>query len=90
MASLTCVHASDGNNAELAKLVEEHALKMGHEVTHVSLNALDFPVYTVKRDKRQQTRDDRQETGYTYIINLNSRELILGNKNLKLTEKKYK
>ncbi|MDP6199380.1 MAG: NAD(P)H-dependent oxidoreductase [Candidatus Poseidonia sp.] len=51
MASLTCVHASDGNNAELAKLVEEHALNMGHEVTHVSLNALDFPVYTVKREK---------------------------------------
>ena len=51
MARITLVLASDGNNAELAKLVEEHAVNMGHEVTHVSLNACDFPVYTVKREK---------------------------------------
>ena len=51
MARITFVLASDGNNAELAKLVEEHAVNMGHEVTHVSLNACDFPVYTVKREK---------------------------------------
>ena len=51
MSHLVFVHASDGNNAELARRVEHHATSLGHEVTHVSLNACDFPVYTVQREK---------------------------------------
>lgn len=51
MSHLVFVHASDGNNAELARHVEQHAASLGHEVTHVSLNACDFPVYTVQREK---------------------------------------
>ena len=51
MASLVFIHASDGNNALLAKEVETRAVEMGHEVEHVSLNALDFPVYTVAREQ---------------------------------------
>jgi NAD(P)H-dependent FMN reductase len=51
MASLVFIHASDGNNALLAKQVEVRATEMGHEVEHVSLNAFDFPVYTVAREK---------------------------------------
>ena len=51
MASLVFIHASDGNNALLAKEVETRAVEMGHEVEHVSLNAFDFPVYTVAREQ---------------------------------------
>ncbi|RJU93725.1 MAG: NADPH-dependent oxidoreductase [Candidatus Poseidoniales archaeon] len=51
MVSLVFVHASDGNNALLAKEVETRAVEMGHEVEHVSLNAFDFPVYTVAREQ---------------------------------------
>ncbi len=51
MANLVFIHASDGSNALLAQEVEGYAVKMGHTVEHVSLNACDFPVYTVKREK---------------------------------------
>ena len=51
MASLVFIRASDGNNALLAKEVETRAVEMGHEVEHVSLNAFDFPVYTVAREQ---------------------------------------
>ena len=51
MARLVFIQASDGNNAALAKEVEAYAVEMGHEVEHVSLNAYDFPVYTVAREK---------------------------------------
>lgn len=51
MGSLVFIHASDGNNALLAKEVETRAVEMGHEVEHVSLNAFDFPVYTVAREQ---------------------------------------
>ena len=51
MASLVFIHASDGNNALLAKEVETRAVEMGHEVEHISLNAFDFPVYTVAREQ---------------------------------------
>ncbi len=51
MANLAFIHASDGSNALLAQEVEGYAVKMGHTVEHVSLNACDFPVYTVKREK---------------------------------------
>ena len=51
MANLVFIHASDGNNAALAHEVEGYALEMGHTVEHVSLNAYDFPVYTVAREK---------------------------------------
>ena len=51
MASLVFIHASDGNNALLAKEVETRAVEMGHEVEHVALNAFDFPVYTVAREQ---------------------------------------
>ena len=51
MGSLVFIHASDGNNALLAKEVETRAVEMGHEVEHVSLNAFNFPVYTVAREQ---------------------------------------
>ena len=51
MARLVFIQASDGTNAALAKEVEAYAVEMGHEVEHVSLNAYDFPVYTVAREK---------------------------------------
>ena len=51
MANLVFIHASDGSNALLAREVEGYAVNMGHTVDHVSLNACDFPVYTVKREK---------------------------------------
>ena len=51
MANLVFIHASDGSNALLAQEVEGYAVNMGHTVDHVSLNACDFPVYTVKREK---------------------------------------
>ena len=47
MANLVFIHASDGSNALLAREVEGYAVNMGHTVDHVSLNACDFPVYTV-------------------------------------------
>ena len=45
------IHASDGNNAALAHEVEGYAVDMGHTVEHVSLNAYDFPVYTVAHER---------------------------------------
>ena len=51
MANLVFIHASDGSNALLAQEVEGYAINLGHAVEHVSLNACDFPVYTVKREK---------------------------------------
>ena len=51
MANLVFIHASDGSNALLAQEVEGYAINLGHTVEHVSLNACDFPVYTVKREK---------------------------------------
>ena len=51
MANLVFIHASDGNNALLAREVEGYAVKMGHTVDHVSLNACDFPVYTATYEK---------------------------------------
>ena len=51
MANLVFIHASDGSNAALACEVEGYATDMGHTVEHVSLNAYDFPVYTVAREK---------------------------------------
>jgi len=51
MAHLVFIHASDGNNAVLAHEVEVYATGMGHTVEHVSLNAYDFPVYTVALEK---------------------------------------
>ena len=51
MANLVFIHASDGSNASLAQEVEGYAINLGHTVEHVSLNACDFPVYTVKREK---------------------------------------
>lgn len=51
MANLVFIHASDGSNAALALEVEGYATDMGHAVEHVSLNAFDFPVYTVAREK---------------------------------------
>ena len=51
MAHLVFIHASDGSNASLAHEVEGYAIDLGHTVEHVSLNACDFPVYTVKREK---------------------------------------
>lgn len=51
MANLVFIHASDGSNASLAQEVEGYAIDLGHTVEHVSLNACDFPVYTVKREK---------------------------------------
>ena len=53
MAHLVFIHASDGNNADLARLVEKRAQTLGHTVEHVSLNAYDFPVYTVKREQQR-------------------------------------
>ena len=52
MANLVFIHASDGSNALLAQEVEGYAVNMGHTVEHVSLNACDFPIYTVKREKQ--------------------------------------
>ena len=57
MAHLVFIHASDGNNADLARLVEKRAQTLGHTVEHVSLNAYDFPVYTVKREQATPTLD---------------------------------
>ncbi|MGB2393850.1 MAG: NADPH-dependent FMN reductase, partial [Poseidonia sp.] len=57
MANLVFIHASDGNNAALAHEVEGYALEMGHTVEHVSLNAYDFPVYTVAREKATPVLD---------------------------------
>ena len=51
MANLVFIHASEGNNAALAREVEGYALDMGHTVEHVALNAYDFPIYTVEREK---------------------------------------
>ena len=51
MANLVFIHASDGNNAALAREVEGYAVAMGHTVEHISLNVYDFPVYTVAREK---------------------------------------
>ena len=57
MANLVFIHASDGSNAALAGEVEVHARAMGHSVEHVSLNAYDFPVYTVAREKATPVLD---------------------------------
>lgn len=57
MANLVFIHASDGSNAALAGEVEVHARVMGHSVEHVSLNAYDFPVYTVAREKATPVLD---------------------------------
>ena len=51
MASLVFIHASDGKNADLAREVEVRAVEMGHDVEHVSLNAFDFPVYTIAQEE---------------------------------------
>ena len=61
MASLVFIRASDGNNAALAKEVEVRAVAMGHEVEHVSLNAYDFPVYTVAREKATPVLEGLEE-----------------------------
>lgn len=61
MASLVFIHASDGNNAALAKEVEVRAVAMGHEVEHVSLNTYDFPVYTVAREKATSVLEGLEE-----------------------------
>jgi len=61
MARLVFIHASDGNNAVLAKAVEARAVSMGHEVDHVSLNAYDFPVYTVAREKATSVLEGLEE-----------------------------
>tara|TARA_B100000900_G_scaffold159304_1_gene135303 strand:+ start:2307 stop:2807 length:501 start_codon:yes stop_codon:yes gene_type:complete len=54
VANLVFIHASDGSNAALAGEVEGYAVKQGHTVEHVSLNAYDFPMYTVKTEKETE------------------------------------
>ncbi len=61
MANLVFIHASDGSNAALAREVEGYAVKQGHTVEHVSLNAFNFPVYTVKLEKELQVLDGLAE-----------------------------
>lgn len=61
MARLVFIHGSDGNNAVLAQAVEERAVSMGHEVDHVSLNAYDFPLYTVAREKATPVLEGLEE-----------------------------
>ncbi len=51
MAALVFILASDDSNAALAKEVEGYAVKMGHSVTTVHLNAYDFPMYTVALER---------------------------------------
>ncbi len=61
MARLVFIHGSDGNNAVLAQAVEARAVSMGHEVDHVSLNAYDFPLYTVAREKATPVLEGLEE-----------------------------
>ena len=61
MANLVFIHASDGNNAKLAREVESYAVEMGHTVEHVSLNACNFPVYTVKLEKETDRLENLEE-----------------------------
>ena len=61
MANLVFIHASDGSNAALAREVEGYAVKQCHTVEHVSLNAFNFPVYTVKLEKELQVLDGLAE-----------------------------
>ena len=74
MAHLVFVHASDGNNAVLAKSVGQQATSMGHTVDYVSLNAYDFPVYTVATEKKTamlpglQDLQDRLEAGDSWFV----------------------
>ena len=74
MAHLVFVHASDGNNAVLAKSVGQQATSMGHTVDYVSLNAYDFPVYTVATEKKTATLpglqdlQDRLEAGDSWFV----------------------
>lgn len=74
MAHLVFVHASDGNNAVLAKSVGQQATSMGHTVDYVSLNAYDFPVYTVATEKNTATLpglqdlQDRLEAGDSWFV----------------------
>ena len=74
MAHLVFVHATDGNNAVLAKSVGQQATSMGHTVDYVSLNAYDFPVYTVATEKKTamlpglQDLQDRLEAGDSWFV----------------------
>ena len=74
MAHHVFIHASDGNNAELARLVEQRALALGHTVEHVALNAYDFPIYTVERERATPTLEgisdliDRLEQGDAWFV----------------------
>lgn len=51
MVALAFLLASDGNNVALAQEVASTATAMGHEIDFVALNAYDFPIYTVQREK---------------------------------------
>ena len=51
MVALAFLLASDGKNVALAQEVASTATAMGHEVDFVALNAYDFPIYTVQREK---------------------------------------
>jgi NAD(P)H-dependent FMN reductase len=74
MAHLVFVHASEGNNAVLAQTVGQRATSIGHTVDYVSLNAYDFPVYTVATEKETtmlpglQELKDRLEAGDSWFI----------------------
>ena len=61
MANLVFIHASDGNNAKLAREVEAYAVDLGHTVDHVSLNACNFPVYTVKLERETDRLENLEE-----------------------------